>query len=353
MATISGIRGMLLEEAILYLLRVSGYRTVEQRDPNDKTLEGSPHSGLKVRGRGGLHQIDAIADLMIVPPFTYAQRLLLEAKCYADYKPVELEIIRNAVGVLKDVGEYWVTRDGIPSKARYHYHYALFSASNYTKDAEKYAFAHDIYLIPLAQCQFIQPVIDAIRQISTRTFGGHSSNEKIEIPMTNLRRGIRAKIRNSGNDDLDEVLAHYQDALGAFRGFCNACRQINKAFVAMIAGRFPIFLVPNPSFDFDWRSNDYDVSIHWSREKRERGWYIRSRRTGKILFSFDLPIDIFEYYAEHNMLSAERALDLKEDILTEIQALSTIDDQVRLVRFRLDREWLSKMRETITQIRQE
>lgn len=353
MATISGIRGMLLEEAVLYLLCVSGYRTVEQRDFNDKTLEGDPYSGLKVRGRGGIHQIDAIADLMIVPPFTYAQRLLLEAKCYAYSRPVDLGIIRNAVGVLKDVGEYWVTRDGVPSKARYHYHYALFSASNYTEDAEKYAFAHDIYLIPLAQCQFIQPIIDSIRQISSRTFGGHVPNEKIEIPMTDLRRGIRTKIRNSGSDELDEVLYHYQDALGMLRRFCRACRQVDKGLIAMIAGRFPIFLVPHPSFNFNQISDSYDVSIHWNQEKRERGWYIRSRRTGNILFSFDLPIGVFEYYSEHNMLSAERALDLKEEILPEIQAILTIDNRIRLVRFRLDREWLGKMRVTIKQIQQE
>ena len=53
MATISGIRGMLLEEAILYLLRVSGYRTVEQADPHDTTLTGNCYSELKDSVRGG------------------------------------------------------------------------------------------------------------------------------------------------------------------------------------------------------------------------------------------------------------------------------------------------------------
>lgn len=352
MATISGLRAMFLEEANLYLLRASGYRTVEQRDPSDTTLEGDPYSGLKVRGRGGLHQIDAIADLIISPPFTYAQRLLLEAKFYADNRPVDLEIIRNAVGVLKDVGEYWVTRNGIPTKARYHYIYTLFSASNYTKDAERYAFAHDIYLIPLAQCQFIQPIIHSIRHISSQTFG-HTPNEKIELPMTDLRRGIRAKLRDNRDNQLEEVLNHHQDALGALRSFCNVCQRLDKAFIGMIAGRFPIFLVPHPLFNLDQMNNEYDVSIHWSQENREKGWYIRSRSTGNILFSFDLPIHVFENYAEHSMLSPNRALDLKEDLLTEIQVVSTINDQVRIIRFKLDREWLRNMRETVRRTREE
>ena len=244
----------------------------------------------KVRGRGGLHQIDALADLMIVLPFTYAQRLLLEAKCYSENAPVGIEIICNAVRVLKDVGEYWVARNGIPSKARYHYHYAFFSASNYTKDAEKYAFAHDVYLIPLAQCRFIQPILHSVRQVITRTFGGSAPNEKFDIPMIDSRRAIRATIRNRRNDELHEVLTHYQDALGTLGSFCRACQQVDKAFIAMIAGRFPIFLVPDPSFHFHQINTHYDVSIHCNRKKRERGWYLRSRRTGDILFSFDLPI---------------------------------------------------------------
>jgi hypothetical protein len=82
MATISQIRGMLLEEALLYLLRLSGYRTVEKAVHNgvhDDTLNDG-RNGLEVLGRGEKHQIDAVADLIYTPPFSNPQRLLLEAK---------------------------------------------------------------------------------------------------------------------------------------------------------------------------------------------------------------------------------------------------------------------------------
>ncbi|MHC5726638.1 MAG: hypothetical protein ACYTXY_21370, partial [Nostoc sp.] len=145
---------MLLEEALLYLLRLSGYRTVEKAD-DDLTLNNG-HSGLEVLGRGGVHQIDAVADFIIAQPFSNPQRLLLEAKFRSD--KTGIEVVRNAVGVLKDVSEYWVSRKEIPFKARYHYQYAVFSDSDYTSPAQKYAFAHDVYLIPLNSSVFFQPV---------------------------------------------------------------------------------------------------------------------------------------------------------------------------------------------------
>ena len=166
MAKITHIRGMLLEEAILHLLRGTGYSTVESVG-TDPTLKLGP-AGLEVIGRGSSHQIDAIADFLIAQPFSNPQRLLVEAKCYSPGNPVDLPIARNAVGVLKDVSEFWVTAGaGTPvPKKRYHYQYALFSASTYTERAERYAFAHDIYLIPLAGSAFFRPVIDSIPAVS-------------------------------------------------------------------------------------------------------------------------------------------------------------------------------------------
>ena len=115
MATINQIRGMLLEEAILYLLRISGYRTIEDA-ADDETLRIG-RAGIEVVGRGGAHQIDAIADFSLTPPFSYSQRLLLEAKCYHSRTPVSLAVIRNAVGVLRDVEEHWfTTNQDIPEK---------------------------------------------------------------------------------------------------------------------------------------------------------------------------------------------------------------------------------------------
>src|SRR5689334_20220657 len=91
------LRGLLLEEAILFLLSSSGYEPVTTVG-RDSTLFAGP-SGMEVRGRGARHQIDAIADFKVPPPFGNPQRLLLEAKFLVS--KVGLPTIRNAVGTLK------------------------------------------------------------------------------------------------------------------------------------------------------------------------------------------------------------------------------------------------------------
>lgn len=46
------------------------------------------------------------------------------------------------------------------------------------------------------------------------------------------------------------------------------------------------------------------------------------------------------------------ALDLKENFLAEIQAVTTFDNRVRLLHFRLDREWLEEVRVQVNRTRQ-
>src|SRR5688572_25790108 len=195
MAKISHIRGMLLEEVLLHLLRATGYRTIEMLGSDD-TLEIGP-AGLCVRGRGCRHQIDAIAEFQVPHPFSHPQRLLVEAKCFKPGMRVGIEVPRNAVGVLKDVSEFWSLIDGaaIP-KQRYHYQYALFSATDYTRDAQRYAFAHDIYLIPLGRSKHIRAIVRTNRAISPVEFGSATMN--IDVSVSALRERIRQGLRNSG-----------------------------------------------------------------------------------------------------------------------------------------------------------
>ncbi|HYU72332.1 MAG TPA: hypothetical protein VEL31_06600 [Ktedonobacteraceae bacterium] len=118
------LTGMLLEEAVLYLLEASGYTPVTEI-LNDPTLRQG-RNGLEVQGRGGKHQIDAIADFAIQQPFMHPLRLLVEAKFQRD--PVGIEVMRNAVGVLQDVDKYWDYERRQEIESRYSYQYAVLSA---------------------------------------------------------------------------------------------------------------------------------------------------------------------------------------------------------------------------------
>jgi hypothetical protein len=341
-ASIGQIQGMLLEEALLYLLRLSGYPTVEKADGDSTLNEG--HSGLEVFGRGSKHQIDAIADFVIAQPFSNPQRLLLEAKFRS--KKTGIEVIRNAVGVLKDVGEYWVSKDKIPPKARYHYQYAIFSSYDYSSPAQEYAYAHDIYLIPLSKSTFFQPVLQAIESVTIDDLPGNINRHFLK----SLRIDIRQKLKNLDRRFPVTNLYSQEEIVSKIDQFCYKCQRLNGALLAMINRHFPIFLVPNLQVvDINKLDNFYDVNIYWDRE----GWYIRKSNSNEDMFSFDLPKELFNLYAQNGLLSKKNALDLKSQYMSEIQAILTVDDRTRIITFKLDRDWLNNLRETLNNTREE
>lgn len=346
------IRGLLLEEAVLHLLRRAGYRPVTAAPP-DPTL-GQRGAGLTVRGRGAEHQIDAVADYLVHQPFTNPQRLLVEAKCYHERYPVDLPILRNAVGVLKDVSEFWssVGNGAVGNQGRYHYHYAVVATSAFTRDAQRYAFAHDIHLLPLRRSAFFRPIVEAIyrtEQDLLDLYGGHRrfgvprAQPGIPIAMGDLREDVRQVLRHGppvgiAPDRHHEVLSR----------FAEACMHLDGAMLGMAAGAFPIFLVPGPETDLRNLRSIVPIAIQWDA----RAWYIVERHTGRYIFSFDLPVELFRLYANAGVLSPRRALDLKEEVLNEIQGFVADEDGLRLVRLLLDMEWLAEARERLEGIRE-
>jgi hypothetical protein len=347
MATISGIRGLLLEEALLYLLKASGYKTVEDASSDPETLRNGP-GGICVNGRGGKHQIDAIADFLISPPFSYPQRLLMEAKCFCDSYKVDLKIIRNSVGVLKDVSEFWVPgNNDVPSRQRYHYQFAVFSASGFTSDAERYAYAQDIYLLNLKNCKYFKPVLDAIRNIRFQDFGASAWND-IDVDLKEFRKDIRMQLNNA--DEINEDTAHSKapDNNGFY---IEACRTIGASYLAMLNKRFPVFLVPDPDLDLEYfenNSNDFYVRIYWDNNS----WYIANGNDQK-LFSFNLPLELFDLYQSGGLLSQGEALNLKEDSMSQIQLFITdnnsniLPNSIKIVNLNLDPRWLNSIRERL------
>lgn len=339
MPTICQIRGMLLEEVLLYLLKTSGYRTVE-KTADDPTLQDGP-SGLEVKGRGGQHQIDAVADFLVAQPFSHPQRLLVEAKCYSK-NPVGIEIVRNAVGVNKDVSEYWITRghnhEYIPTK-RYHYQYAIFSTSGYSREAERYAFAQDIYLIPLAKSSYFIPVLEAIRSFCKEDFQ-RPNREDNKINMHDLRQSVRYKLRSDSHTI--SFIQNSPEMESKLDTLTESCSHIGKALLAVIGGRFPVFLVPNPALtEYNYISgpDPYHIKICYDADH----WYIQNMGNEN-LFSFELPPELFLLYAKEGMLTPIQAIKLKEVEMDEIQAIHSVDESLRLIRFSLDHGWLEEIK---------
>ena len=68
MATRALLRGYLLEEALAWLMRSSGYRLLvhEDQDNVELVMDGST---LRVRGRGAVHQVDVLGEFAFTPAF--------------------------------------------------------------------------------------------------------------------------------------------------------------------------------------------------------------------------------------------------------------------------------------------
>jgi hypothetical protein len=325
------VRGMLLEEAILVLLRQAGYRTVEY-DGLDPTL-GTCAAGLQVRGRGGEHQIDAVADYLVMQPFSNPQRLLVEAKCFSS-ADVDLQVVRNALGVFRDVCEYWRAPRSPSSLAsqRYHYHYAVFSATSFTQPAQRFAFAHDIHLLPLGRSTFFRPVIEGVER-SARLLTRLLHPQSADVTLSSSRKQVRDALRGWGEAG--------HPILRACAALLAACQQVGAAYLAMVGGGVPLLLVPDRAL----RPQDLPPELLVRIRRRMGGWYVQDSESSRRLFSFDLPEEIFRLYAEEESLSRAGAAQLKSDILQEIQLTSVVDGRPRLHTLRLDMEWMAQVQE--------
>lgn len=331
MAAINNLRGMLLEEALLYLLRKSGYTTIDNAGTDPTLVNG--RSGLEVKGRGEKHQIDAIADYKASPPFCNPQRLLVEGKMYDSNYPVGLPVIRNAVGVLKDINEFFYSSDieNEPSKNRYHYTYGIFSASGYRTSAVRYAYAHDIYLIPVAQSHFFRPVVNTIRSINADDL--RNSGLKIQTLRNIVRENFRSDIETSIS--ISEAELNYK-----LNEYIKECKKIGFAFIAIAGNSFPILLIPSPNFNL---SELYSIDFYRIRYD-QNGWYLEDGEERR-LFSFDLPAELFKLFANEGVLTQQAALDLKESRLADFRIIVEQDNELKSIKMNLDREWIQTIRD--------
>lgn len=99
------LRGYLLEEALAWLLRNSGYRLLTA-DDQDRQLVTNGNT-LRVQGRGAQHQVDVLGQFALTPAFSLPIRMFIEAKFRRQKS--DLADVRNAHGVVHDINENFVS----------------------------------------------------------------------------------------------------------------------------------------------------------------------------------------------------------------------------------------------------
>lgn len=327
------VRGMLLEEAILSLLARTGYVPVDEPG-TDPTLEGTL-GNLRVRGRGTTHQVDAIGDFRLTMPFSHPARLLVEAKYYTSQTP-GLDVVRNAASVVRDASEYFAPSSRIPSK-RYHYQSAVFSASTFTKPAQEFAYAHDIFLVPLRENMVFRRVVSTIGRVNSA-----SQLRDSGIRLGDLRKHVRSFLRHSDAPDRGSVPTRYWSIVQRLQGDVAA---IGHAFLTRTTSGFPLFLVPHAETRFRLESLQ-DVMRIQVRYTRSEGWWIESN--GSPLFSFDLPVELFRVFDQEGRLRSRSSSAMKRSEFEEIYAFRIRDGNVDVLVMQLDPEWEASVREGVT-----
>lgn len=344
---VSAVRGVILEELVLYLLSLVGYRIVTAGE--EGTRDG--HSGLEVRGRGEWHQIDALAAFDRTPAFMYPLRLMVEAKCYARRSPVQIEVARNAVGVLKDITENYFTFPSAVAAShdvqapRFNYHAAVFSTSGYSKGAQRYAIAHQIFLIQYQRIRLLEPVVDALLELQSE----HFVEPRMHRVVATRSKVLRAQVRAMLNSDLPIYVGNHLGLsdLGIRYMRDNVIQPllaIEGSYFGMLQGKWPMHLLARSSLPPALFATRDEVACRVYGRESDRWWFspvgVPEGSSEWFQLEFDIPEQILEFVQTAWGNPLELA-NVKQQQFSFLDIAGRIGGIQRQVRLRLDEEWLA------------
>jgi len=335
MAKQSALRGYLLEEALAWLLRHSGYRLLvdEQQDRAELTGAGG---ALRVRGRGAVHQVDVLGDFPFTPAFSLPIRLFLEAKYYRE--KCRLDVVRNAHGVLHDVNENFMGDGGTRPRRRFQYTYALFSANGFTAEAQRYALAHQISLVDLSG-EFFTWLRMAIEAAAAGLFGAQENHAVRRFPVSWMRKELRVALGTCPSEvplSADTNAAQFKaSASVVLRQFVENLRQYASAELLLGFPSAP-FILPLAAQDqaqflsYVEQRPDHPVRLRRSGQAATAEWTLTPQGDEDAYrLAFKLPEHIEEWISGIAEKERQRTLDFKSQFLSSITIYRMHDSGVR------------------------
>ena len=327
------LRGYLLEEALAWLLRNSGYELLTDKDQDPEAL-GWDRGALVVHGRGADHQVDVLGNFALTPAFSLPIRMFLEAKYYST--PCRLPVVRNAHGVIYDVNENFVHPAGSRPRRRYQYVYALFSASGFTRPAQDYGLAQQISLVDLSSVSFgwlKEPIAEAAAQLYVL----RNQHRISRFPVSWMRHVVRTRL---GTPSAAETFAETDDGLverfatNAPR-FRAAAAGVLDTFAASLRVREKTELLlgfPAAPFILPLAVGDADRFLSFAELRPVHDVRLRRSGTGEdaewgvtpcddpnaYSLTFSLPDRVESWINENEDRQAKRTHQVKGDFLTAI-----------------------------------
>lgn len=330
------IRGLVLEEIILGLLRKAGYRILKAGE--DALIRDGKAGSLEVQGRGEWHQIDAIVTYDYTPAFLFPIRLGLEAKAYfPTYEHpsgklkssgrVGIEVIRNAVGVVKDLNENYFSDVAQTLKLkRYNYVYSVFSLYGFTENAQRYAVAHQIYLIQYHH----NYLFNGIKEILSRLEGTVvRQNEQLII-----RETLRDFFRNP-EEYREELRNVFGQEFELIRNLLEEVQRVGGSYFGLLNGEYPIHVISETPIDEFLDRDEYEVPI-WVREDGTVNISLRNKN-----ISFELPTVVAQLL-QNVWTDDRRVADFKRSHISFITLSGIMGGVRRSIKLKLDTNWLNE-----------
>lgn len=343
----SQIKGVVFEEFVLRLLAKAGYRIIE--DSNSAYDIRNGHNGLQLQGRGEWHQTDALVAYDHTPAFIYPIRLIVEAKAYSlsfnNKGKIGINVVRNAVGVLKDVNENYFAHIGHDDDdsyklKRFNYAYAVFSLNGFTENAQRYALAHQIFLIQYHYSTLFEAVRYIFQEydktdIKYEYDQSDIKSLRLEDNLTAFRRRIRDYFATENDDGGGDYIHLYPEVIRRLlTQLKKELSTIRGSYFGLLNGEYPIHLLSMRDI------GDVDDEIYVQVHLEEPG-LVRLELNGIASLFFELPeyvARIFQsVWNDRGKLANEKSRYIKYISLT-----GRFAKKQRNIILKLDKDWLSQ-----------
>jgi len=323
------VKGVILEEFVLRLLSSAGYRVLGGSEDAADVKKAS--GGLYLQGRGDWHQTDALVAYDHTPAFIYPIRLIVEAKAYSrnsrNQGRVGLNVIRNAVGVLKDVNENYFSlldTDSVEHKIkRFNYVYAIFSLNGFTDNAQRYAIAHQVFLIQYYYHDLFGKVRDLFE-----VYRHDVSHTKLSL--SDVRKSVRRFFASSDDGDFAALPSNIADFVKSLRVELSKMR---GSYFGLLNGEYPIHILSTS--EIDDVSDEEKVEVYLPKPG-----LVMLRLNNSELF-FELPHYLARIFNSAWKDRYELA-NTKARHINYISLTGRIANRQRNITLRIDRTWLDR-----------
>lgn len=326
-------KGYLLEIVLSKLIEINGYDLITDNDiERTNEIVALPRNGLNIRGRGGYHQFDSLGTFRITPPFVYPLRLFLEAKFYTSER-VGIDKVRMGVGILEDVNTNYSTVDVEDEQlvvSRYNYHYAIFSTTGFTEDAQRYAIAHKIQLIDLTGTEYrmiIESINRIVDSIPVKINDNNKPSKTLDIDFNAFKALFREGIFNDDiTPDFSSILRECNEILREEMLHLTDIIRGRYLYLASTNSGHIIPLLTTDAFNEVLVSNAHQkIAIKWRSSKPNR-WIIIPDDNHDIRITFELPKLLDKYMRIEGRLE-HNSRNIKENIIKKMAFIAYLDSE--------------------------